>query len=199
MDAIRDGSRPQPGRRPTPNRSVEVVMRMNRDFQNVHPQRFHGQPDHRRISRRSRGQLCSAATRADAQDGQEIPGKEEKAMKEIVERGADLMQNLNALSTQIGAIVDSLQRGQGTLGKLLTDQTTYNRLNDTSRARRSDHCIIQQGQGTIGKLVSSDALYTKLTPATGRLDNVLAAVEEQKGRSASSSTTRASMRAPSSF
>ena len=52
-------------------------------------------------------------------------------MKQIVERGADLMENLAALSTQVGTIVNDLHQGHGTLGKLLVDQTVYDRANDT--------------------------------------------------------------------
>ncbi len=38
-----------------------------------------------------------------------VPGTEEAAMKEMVERGADLMENLGALTTDIHAIVDQVQ------------------------------------------------------------------------------------------
>ena len=40
---------------------------------------------------------------------------------------------------------------------------------------------IQDGQGTIGKLLTADTLYTKVNSVTGRLDDVLAAVQDQKG------------------
>ena len=48
-----------------------------------------------------------------------VPGTEEAAMKQMVERGADLMENLGALTTDIHAIVAQVQKGQGTIGKLL--------------------------------------------------------------------------------
>src|SRR5580704_15376129 len=158
---------------PAPDRSVEVVMRINRDFRDyVRTDSYatlltEGFLGNRVVSiqRGYTGQVLG--------DGQEMPGKEEKAMKEVVERGADLMQNLSALSSQIGSMVDSLQRGQGTIGKLLTDQTTFNRLNDILTRADQITSSVQQGQGTIGKIVSSDALYTKFDSVAGRLDNVL--------------------------
>ena len=39
-----------------------------------------------------------------------VPGKEEAAMKQMVERGADLMQNLGALSNDLRGIVDQVHR-----------------------------------------------------------------------------------------
>jgi hypothetical protein len=38
-------------------------------------------------------------------DGQEVPGTEEKAMKEVVERSADLLGNLQALSENVQDLI----------------------------------------------------------------------------------------------
>lgn len=61
-----------------------------------------------------------------------VPGKEEAAMKQMVERGADLMQNLGALSDDLRGIVDQVHKGNGTLGKLMNDPSLYNHLNSTA-------------------------------------------------------------------
>ncbi len=166
---------------PAPNRSVEVVMRINRTFQDyirtdsyasLLTEGFLGN----RVVTIQRGYAGQVL-----RDGQEVPGREERAMKEIVERGADLMQNLSALSSQVGDIVAALQHGRGTLGKLLTDESAYNRINSILGHVDQIAASVQQGQGTIGKLVSSDELYTKFDSAAGRLENVMSAVEQQKG------------------
>jgi phospholipid/cholesterol/gamma-HCH transport system substrate-binding protein len=110
-----------------------------------------------------------------------IPGKEEAAMKEIVERGADLVQNLGALTTDVGDILNKVKQGQGTLGKLTTDPSLYNHLNATAARLDTLASSIQQGEGTLGKLVVSDELYTKANSTVGHLDDVIGAVREQKG------------------
>src|SRR5713226_403395 len=53
----------------------------------------------------------------------EVPGEEEVAIKQITERGADLVQNLGALSKEVREIVAGVKEGQGSLGLLLTDET----------------------------------------------------------------------------
>jgi phospholipid/cholesterol/gamma-HCH transport system substrate-binding protein len=110
-----------------------------------------------------------------------VPGKEEAAMKQMVERGADLMQNLGALSNDLRGIVDQVQKGNGTLGKLMNDPSLYNHLNST--AGRMDALVssIQEGQGTAGKLIASDELYNKANSTIGHVDDVLVAVRDQKG------------------
>lgn len=171
----------RPGQPTATDRAVEVVMRINRDFRDylrtdsyatLVTEGFLGNREVT-LQRGYTGQVLG--------DGQEVPGKEEKAMKEVVERGADLMQNLSALSSQVGTMVSALQHGQGTMGKLLTDETAYNRINSVLARADQITASVQQGQGSIGKLVASDALYTKVDSAVGRLDNLMGAVEQQKG------------------
>jgi phospholipid/cholesterol/gamma-HCH transport system substrate-binding protein len=110
-----------------------------------------------------------------------VPGTEEAAMKQMVQRGAELMQNLGALSDDLRGIVDQVHRGNGTLGKLMNDPSLYNHLNDTAGKLDAVASSIQQGQGSLGKLVASDALYAKVDSAIGKADDVLGAVRDQKG------------------
>lgn len=162
-------------------RNVEVVMRINREFQDD-------------IRSDSNASLISAGfvgdrdvniergyTGAVLKDGQEIPGKQAQAIQQVVERSAALVQNLNTLTTQINGIASDIHEGRGTLGKLLEDQSVYNHLDATIGHLDQVATSIQQGQGTLGKLIVSDELYTKLNSVTGHVDNVMAAVEDQKG------------------
>jgi phospholipid/cholesterol/gamma-HCH transport system substrate-binding protein len=110
-----------------------------------------------------------------------IPGLQEVAMTQMVERGADLMQNLGALSTDVRGIVDQIHHGQGTLGKFLNDPTLYNNLNATAGKLNEVAASIQQGKGTAGKFVSSDELYNKVNATIGNVNDVVDAVKEQKG------------------
>jgi phospholipid/cholesterol/gamma-HCH transport system substrate-binding protein len=110
-----------------------------------------------------------------------LPGREEAAMKQIVQRGADLMQNLGALSEDLRGIVEQMREGEGTLGKLMNDPSLYNHMNDTVGHVDAMVASVQRGEGSIGKLVASDELYDKLNSTVGHAENVLAAVREQKG------------------
>ncbi len=110
-----------------------------------------------------------------------VTGREEKAIKEIVERGVDLEENLVALSQQVGEIVNKVQEGQGTIGKLISDQQLYNRMNDTVAGVQAIVASTQKGEGTLGKLVVSDELYNKANATVGHAEALLADVRSQKG------------------
>jgi phospholipid/cholesterol/gamma-HCH transport system substrate-binding protein len=170
-----------PGKPMDPNRSIEVVMRLTRRYQSdIRTDSSAGLVTEGLLGDRyvdiGRGFKGSVL-----QDGEEVPGHEEEAMKQVVERSADVLANLSALTSQIGTMVDDVKRGRGSLGKLLEDQTAYNHLN--SLLTRADDMIagVQAGQGTLGQLVSNDRLYTRVDSVAGRLDNVLEAVQQQRG------------------
>ena len=109
-------------------------------FPGLYSHGFLCHPGHRRLPGKSRGHPSARLYGQVLRDGQEVPGKEEKAMKEVVERGADLMQNLSALV--LAGRNDGRRRfskAKAPSGKLLTDETAYNRINSRPLARRSDH------------------------------------------------------------
>ena len=114
-------------------------------------------------------------------EGQAIPGAEEKAIKEVVERSADVLANLKALSEEIQDIVGDVQAGRGTIGKLLTDDQAYNHLN--SILAKGDQIVgnVQSGQGTIGKILMNDELYTKVDKGVDNFNSIVADVRSQKG------------------
>jgi phospholipid/cholesterol/gamma-HCH transport system substrate-binding protein len=110
-----------------------------------------------------------------------IPGGEQQDVKAIVQRGADVVQNLSVLSQKIGQIVEKVNNGEGTIGKVINDPSLYNHLDDTVARVDSMAKSIQAGQGSIGKLVATDDLYQKADSAIGKVDDTLGAIHNQKG------------------
>jgi phospholipid/cholesterol/gamma-HCH transport system substrate-binding protein len=180
VDAVRV-TPADPKQPPDPNRSIELVLRIAKRYQNdirtdsTASLITEGLLGNRYVS------IHRGFTGAVLTENQELPGREEKAMKQIVERGADLAENLNALSADVRDIVEGINRGRGTLGLLLTDETAYHRVNSTLGHLDQLITSVQAGQGSLGKLVASDELYQRVNSASIRFDRLLADVQEQKG------------------
>jgi phospholipid/cholesterol/gamma-HCH transport system substrate-binding protein len=114
-------------------------------------------------------------------DGQAVPGGEEKAIKEVVERSAEVLANLQALSTEVQDLIAGVQRGKGTLGKLLTDEQAYNHLNSILAKGDEIASTVQSGQGTVGKLLMNDEMSNKVEKTIDQLNTILADLRAQKG------------------
>lgn len=180
VDAIRIAG-PRPGEPLDRSRSIEVVLRIDKRFQNE----IRVDSTASLITEGLLGtryvNITRGFTGASLGPDQEVRGVEEKAIKQIVERGAELTQNLNALSEQAREVVEGVKRGRGSLGKFLVDEEAYNRLNST--LGRLDRVVakVEAGEGSLGKLVASDEFYQRAYSAANRLDTLLADVQAQKG------------------
>jgi phospholipid/cholesterol/gamma-HCH transport system substrate-binding protein len=115
------------------------------------------------------------------QNDEEIPGREEKALKQVVERSADLIDSLSSITKQANAILVDVRNGRGSLGKFMVDETAYNRLNSTLNSLDQMMADIRAGKGTLGKLVTDEEMYNRVNSVAGRMDNVLEAVQKQQG------------------
>ncbi|HXR33072.1 MAG TPA: MlaD family protein [Verrucomicrobiae bacterium] len=171
----------EPGKTPDHMHNIEVVMRIDRKYQNeiltdsAASLVTEGLLGNRYVT------ITRGYTGVPLKEGQAVPGTEEKAIKEVVERSADVLSNLQALSDDIKDLVNGVQRGKGTLGKLLTDEQAYNHLN--SILTKGDQIVsnVQAGQGTVGRLFMSDDTSVKADKALDQINTILADLRAQKG------------------
>ncbi len=110
-----------------------------------------------------------------------LQAEEAPDIKQVVERGADVAENLSVLSDQLNEIVSKVRRGEGTIGKVLNDPSLYNHLDSIAARADAMTASIQQGQGSVGKLIESDELYNKADSAVSKMNDAMTAVNDQKG------------------
>ena len=171
----------QPGKPFDKDHNVEVGMRLDRKYQNdiltdsVAALQTEGLLGNRYV------EIRRGYTGTPLKNGQTIPGEEEKAITQVVERSADVLANLQQLSHQIQDIVGAVQRGEGTIGKLLTDDQPYNHLN--SILSKGDQIVttVQSGRGTLGKLVMNDEMGNKIQTTVDQVNTILSDLRAQKG------------------
>src|SRR5271157_3508062 len=171
----------EPGKSPERMHNIEVGMRIDRKYQNdiltdsAASLVTEGLLGNRYVT------ITRGYTGVPLKEGQAVPGTEEKAIKEVVERSADVLSNLKALSDDVEDLINGVQRGKGTLGKLLTDDQVYNRLN--SVLSKGDQIVsnVQAGQGTVGKLFMTDDTSVKADKALDQINTILADLRAQKG------------------
>jgi phospholipid/cholesterol/gamma-HCH transport system substrate-binding protein len=85
-------------------------------------------------------------------------------------------------------IAKKIEKGEGTLGRLIADDTLYREIRGIAGNLNRVSDQIAQGQGTLGKLVSDEALYrdlrsltTDLRGATGSMSRIMKDIDSGKG------------------
>jgi phospholipid/cholesterol/gamma-HCH transport system substrate-binding protein len=95
----------------------------------------------------------------------------EEFMRALKEDGPKLVATLNR-------IADRLDRGEGTLGKLLTDEAAYQKLDEALASLNTVSKNLEEGKGTLGKLINDDEAYEKLNTALTGLSGTLNQIDQ---------------------
>src|SRR5206468_9972593 len=95
------------------------------------------------------------------EDGGMMQGSEQGDIRKIVQGTNDFIANLQVLSDDVKKMAERVDRGEGTLGKLLSDTSIYDNANATMDEAHAfvgeAHDFVRDlrsGNGTVGKLVS---------------------------------------------
>jgi phospholipid/cholesterol/gamma-HCH transport system substrate-binding protein len=104
-----------------------------------------------------------------------------RTIEGVVSASQSTIENFNVLVRRLDRIVSAIERGEGSVGKFLTDPTLYNRLNGAINQVQALVNQVASGQGSIGKLIADDEMYNKLTDAIDRLNKIVAEVDSGQG------------------
>lgn len=84
----------------------------------------------------------------------------------------DNKENLTKIVTNLDLILEGLQKGEGTFGKLLKDDAVYEEAKGALTNFNEISASIRSGKGTLGKLVNDDKLYEDARAALSGLGNI---------------------------
>jgi phospholipid/cholesterol/gamma-HCH transport system substrate-binding protein len=172
---------PKPGAPINKERNIEVILRLQKTYQdNVRADSTAGLVTEGLLGNRyvdiDRGYVGRVLGNDD-----EIPGRHEKDLKEMVSQSADLIESLSSITKQANAMLLDVRNGKGSLGKFMVDEQAYNHLNHSLANMDNMIADIKAGKGTMGKLITDDEMYNHVNSVAGRVDSVMEAVQNQQG------------------
>jgi phospholipid/cholesterol/gamma-HCH transport system substrate-binding protein len=86
--------------------------------------------------------------------------------------------NLVALTTSLDSLLQGIDRGEGTFGKMAKDPALYDNLSSASARIDSTLARVERGEGNLGQLSKDEKLYKNLEGSLGRLDQLLADIQK---------------------
>ncbi len=84
----------------------------------------------------------------------------------------DIIEELSKAVGGLQEMIESVSKGQGTLGKLMNDDTIYNNLLSVSENLKATAAGLEEGRGTIGKLLHDDSVYNDASNVVANLKGV---------------------------
>jgi phospholipid/cholesterol/gamma-HCH transport system substrate-binding protein len=110
--------------------------------------------------------------------GGTLPSQNLTTIDDFVQQGNTALTALQGIVTKAGAIVDDVQNGKGTIGKLLEDNTLYNKamgiVDGVQKATDSINAIINSDNNSVGKLLhDNNEMYNELHGTIGKVNGLI--------------------------
>jgi phospholipid/cholesterol/gamma-HCH transport system substrate-binding protein len=99
----------------------------------------------------------------------------------LINDKAALYEDLRTSVAKINKLVDDIDRGDGTVGKLVKDPKLYDDSLKTIADLRKILTDINEGKGTVGKILKTDELNDEIKGTIGRLDTILDKINKGEG------------------
>lgn len=139
-------------------------------------------------------------------EGSVIPSAEPGDLSAVFSEGEAVMSKAKDLTSNLTELTGRLNRGEGSVGKMFTEETLYNEMtrlmssltiliNDMQESQKKIVSSLEsltdnidgiaekanKNEGTIGKLLSDPGLYDNIHASSGRIDSILAKINQGQG------------------
>jgi len=93
----------------------------------------------------------------------------------------DMIEELAEAVDGLQRMIEAVERGEGTLGKLLNDDSMYTNMEGLTEDLKAIVGRVADGEGTVGKLLSDDAVYNDASALMANLRMVSDRVAQGEG------------------
>jgi len=109
----------------------------------------------------------------------------------ILDNAQNAVNMANSTFQQATSLLTAMQKGDGTIGKLVSDATLHNRLVESLEQFNALAEKIQNGDGTMGKLINDPSLYSSAGSMLQKVNMIMSRIENGDGTLGKLSTDEA--------
>ncbi|HSI87795.1 MAG TPA: MlaD family protein, partial [Pyrinomonadaceae bacterium] len=117
-----------------------------------------------------------------------LDSSEAISINQLTKTGNDLLQQINKLAVPANEILNKANQGEGTLGRIVNDESLYQNLDATVAETKLTMVQLQttiekinRGEGTAGQLISNPELYNNLNRTVAQLEGISRDIREGRG------------------
>jgi phospholipid/cholesterol/gamma-HCH transport system substrate-binding protein len=114
-------------------------------------------------------------------DGAELKSREPQEWEAVVDSGNRLLNALDVMLKRVDNIVSEVERGKGSIGRLIYDEQLYTNLNTTVGEARKLIAQLNSGKGSISKLLYDESLVDELRVTVARTNRLIDGLEQGQG------------------
>jgi phospholipid/cholesterol/gamma-HCH transport system substrate-binding protein len=164
-----------------PNRIVRVTLEVNNDFLPAIPVDSQAAIAAENLLGTKYINIKKGRSQTPVAPGAEIKSLDTREFDDVVQQGYSTLASLNGIFKKLDGILDALQVGKGTIGKLLSDDELYKKLVGIVDETHRVIAALDSQEGTLGKLMHDDSLYTDLRGTLARVNTLADGLQQGDG------------------
>ncbi|MDM7920693.1 MAG: MlaD family protein [Pyrinomonadaceae bacterium] len=117
-----------------------------------------------------------------------LESSEAISINQLTKTGNDLLQQINKLAVPANEILTKANRGEGTIGRIVNDESLYQNLDATVAETKLTMVRLQntidkinRGEGTAGQLINNPELYQNLNRTIAQLEAISTDIKAGRG------------------
>ena len=114
-------------------------------------------------------------------EGDTLPIAPSLDYEAVVQQASAAINEVVRLTQDLSKVTSSINRGEGTLGQLVTNRQLYDQLNSTLSRTSSLMARLENPRGTIGRLLDDPSLYTSLNRTLASTDTLISQINSGRG------------------
>jgi phospholipid/cholesterol/gamma-HCH transport system substrate-binding protein len=114
-------------------------------------------------------------------EGDTLPIAPSVDYEAVVQQASAAINEVVRLTQDLSKVTSSINRGEGTLGQLVTNRQLYDQLNSTLSRTSSLMARLENPRGTIGRLLDDPSLYTSLNRTLASTDTLISQINSGRG------------------
>jgi phospholipid/cholesterol/gamma-HCH transport system substrate-binding protein len=103
--------------------------------------------------------------------GETIEGVAQVELKDVMTTSVHSIERLDDLIKSFDRLVEMIEKGEGTVAKLLNDPSLYNNLSEASRSLSITLGEIKEARGTMSHLIKDTTLYDRMLSAASAVED----------------------------
>jgi phospholipid/cholesterol/gamma-HCH transport system substrate-binding protein len=164
-----------------PNRIVRITMEINDEFLPSIPADSEATIAAENLLGTKYINIRKGRSAMTVMSGSELKSLDTRAFDEVVQQGYTALSSLDGILKKVDGIIDSITVGKGTIGKLLADETLYNRaLAITTEVQKLGETL-NGDQGTLGKLMHDPQMYDDVRGTITRVNTLVDGLQQGQG------------------
>ncbi len=113
--------------------------------------------------------------------GDTVPMQPATDMDLLLANAGEALDSARLMMSDLRAVAHKINSGQGTLGKMVTDDSMYRSITGAMTQLHTTLAALNDPNGSLGRMVHDPALYNRLVSAVGRVDSLGAMIAAGQG------------------